>query len=91
VVKLAVAIREMISNDSASPGFDSRPMHETARPCKTRPSFCSVYVHKAQLYRYGDIAHCMRSLVGAVKVRIAIDFQLLLIKVFIRACSNTSR
>jgi hypothetical protein len=27
VVKLAVAIRDRISNDSASPGFDSRPMH----------------------------------------------------------------
>lgn len=27
VVKLAVAMRDFISNDSASPGFDSRPMH----------------------------------------------------------------
>ena len=27
MVKLAVAIRDIISNDSASPGFDSRPMH----------------------------------------------------------------
>ena len=34
VVKLAVAIRDLISDDSASPGFDSRPMQE----CTTRPT-----------------------------------------------------
>ena len=34
VVKLAVAIRDLISYDSASPGFDSRPMHE----CAIRPT-----------------------------------------------------
>ena len=31
VVKLAVAIRDIISDDSASPGFDSRPMHNYDR------------------------------------------------------------
>ena len=31
VVKLAVAMRDNISNDSASPGFDSRPMHFCSR------------------------------------------------------------
>ena len=44
MVKLAVAIRDLISYDSASPGFDSRPMHE----CTNRNlgdcsfDFCSV-------------------------------------------------
>ena len=40
VVKLAVAIRDLISFDSASPGFDSRPMHECLlSPCR-RLIFC---------------------------------------------------
>jgi hypothetical protein len=32
VVKLAVAMRDIISNESASPGFDSRPMHVSLHP-----------------------------------------------------------
>jgi hypothetical protein len=35
---LAVAMRDHISYDSASPGFDSRPMHDPAPvPCRPQP------------------------------------------------------
>jgi hypothetical protein len=42
VVKLAVAIRDLqISDDSASPGFDSRPMHLSCLARTSWQSFCS--------------------------------------------------
>ena len=44
VVKLAVAIRDLISYNSASPGFDSRPMQECTKRHSGDCSFalCSV-------------------------------------------------
>jgi hypothetical protein len=66
-------------------------MHESARLAMRGYSFAHPTCTRCScigLSSYGDIARYERSLIRAVTVRFAIDFQLLLIKVFIRACSN---